>query len=149
MTFATSAAKAEPAAAKRWTQEQVDALGADKGFLPDAYWPERLQAKGPRLPEALCDPTCAGLCKAPCKPWCGTCGLSVENVAYLDINGDCASCFHARATAWAEYDHALTTAEAELVHAIATAEAKRDRARATAEADYGRALLAKIDGEQT
>lgn len=30
--------------------------------------------KDPRLPEAFCDPSCAGLCKAPYKPWCSTCG---------------------------------------------------------------------------
>jgi hypothetical protein len=27
---------AEP---KRWTWEEVNALGADRGFLPAAYWP--------------------------------------------------------------------------------------------------------------
>ena len=27
-------------AVQRWTHEQVNALGAEKGFLPEEYWPE-------------------------------------------------------------------------------------------------------------
>lgn len=25
---------------KRWTHDEVNDLGQDKGFLPEAYWPE-------------------------------------------------------------------------------------------------------------
>jgi (p)ppGpp synthase/HD superfamily hydrolase len=29
----------------KWTQEEVDSLGADKGFLPAAYWPDDRKAE--------------------------------------------------------------------------------------------------------
>jgi len=43
-------AKPQPAPIVKWTQAQIDSLGADKGFLPAEYWPEDYVHGGPEQP---------------------------------------------------------------------------------------------------
>lgn len=40
-----------PAPVQKWTKAEVDALGADKGFLPEKYWPDDYDAPPIMLPE--------------------------------------------------------------------------------------------------